>query len=311
MTCGLTHIRRGKFYHQLKREHLSTRSGFLPDSVKTKIKDIALSGYRSYTRPNFLYTQDEINTLNDLKNDSSIIITKPDKGNGVVSLNKDDYNRKMDEILPDNSKFELLDEDPIKVTLQRENQVKTLLKKLKASNSIDEKTYNELYPTGSRIGILYGLPKIHKLNVPLRPILSCVNHYSYKLPKFFIPLLTPISTNSFTVKDSFSFVQELVSSDIDANKVVMASFDVTSLFTNIPLHETINIICSRIFSNRQRFQGLDRSEFQKLLTLSVKNCHFMFNGRLFHQIDGVAMGSPLGPLFANIFMSFHEKNMAW
>ena len=109
-----------KFYHQLKREHLSTRSGFLPDSVKTKIKDIALSGFRSYTRPNFLYTQDEINTRNDLKNDSSIIITKPDKGNGVVILNKDDYNRKMDEILSDNSKFELLDEDPIKVTLQRE-----------------------------------------------------------------------------------------------------------------------------------------------------------------------------------------------
>ena len=87
----------------------------------------------------------------------------------------------------------------------------------------------------------------------------------------------------------------------------MASFDVTSLFTNIPLLETINIICNRIFSNCQRFQGLDRSEFQKLLILSVKNCHFMFNGRLFHQIDGVAMGSPLGPLFANIFMSFHEK----
>ena len=137
----------------------------------------------------------------------------------------------MDEILSSNSKFELLDEDPIKVTLQRENQVKTLLKKLKASKSIDERTYNELYPTGSRIGILYGLPKIHKLNVPLRPILSYVNHYSYKPTKFFIPLLTPISTNSFAVKDSFSFVQELVSSDIDANKVVMASFDVTSLFT--------------------------------------------------------------------------------
>ena len=53
--------------------------------------------------------------------------------------------------------------------------------------------------------------------------------------------------------------------------------------------------------------GLDRSELQKLLTLFVKKCYFMFNGRLFHQIDGVAMGSPLGPLFANIFMSFHEK----
>ena len=296
-----------KFYHQLKREPFSTRSGFSPDSIKTKIKDIALSGFRSYSRPNFLYTQDDINTLNDLKNDSNIIITKPDKGNGVVILNIDDYNRKMDEILSDNSKFELLNDDPVKVTLQRENQVKSLLKKLKAADSINQETYNELYPTGSRIGILYGLPKIHKSTIPLRPILSSVNHYSYKIARFFIPLLNPISVSSLMIKDSFSFVQELLNSDIDSSKVVMASFDVTSLFTNIPLYETIDIISNRIFSNCKRFQGLNRSEFEKLLTLSVKNCHFMFNGRLFHQIDGVAMGSPLGPLFANIFMSFHEK----
>ena len=107
--------------------------------------------------------------------------------------------------------------------------------------------------------------------------------------------------------NSFSFVQELLNSDLDSSKVVMASFDVTSLFTNIPLNETIDIISNRIFANCKWFQGLNRSEFEKLLTLSVKNCHFMFNGRLFHQIDGVAMGSPLDPLFANIFMSFHEK----
>ena len=125
--------------------------------------------------------------------------------------------------------------------------------------------------------------------------------------RVFIPLPNPISVNSLMIKDSFSFVQELLNSDIDSSKVVMASFDVTSLFTNIPLNETIDIISNRIFSNCKRFQGLNRSEFEKLLTLSVKNCHFMFNGRLFHQIDGVAMGSPLGPLFANIFMSFHEK----
>ncbi len=67
--------------------------------VKTKIKDIMLSGFRSYSRPNFLYTQDDINTLNNLKNDNNIIITKPDKGNGIVILNKDNYNRKMDKIL--------------------------------------------------------------------------------------------------------------------------------------------------------------------------------------------------------------------
>ena len=87
----------------------------------------------------------------------------------------------------------------------------------------------------------------------------------------------------------------------------MASFDVTSLFTNIPVGETIEIISNQIFANRVVFEGLDRSQFIQLLSLAVRNCHFTFNNRIYQQIDGVAMGSPLGPLFANIFMSFHEK----
>ena len=73
---------------------------------------------------------------------------EPDKGNGVVILNKDEYHKKKDEILADSSKFETLDDDAVKLTLKRENQVKALLKKLKSDNCVTEKTYNELYPTG-------------------------------------------------------------------------------------------------------------------------------------------------------------------
>ena len=123
--------------------------------------------------------------LKELQDDNNIVIMKPHKGNGVVILNKDDHNKKMEEVLSDETKFQRLDENPVKITLQRENQVKTLLKHLKNSESIDQKTYNELYPTGSRIGILYGLPKTHKCNIPLRPILSSVKHYSYNIAKFF------------------------------------------------------------------------------------------------------------------------------
>ena len=104
------------------------------------------------------------------------------------------------------TKLAFANEDPVKVTLQRENQVKSLLKKLKAASSLNEKTYNELYPTGSRIGILYGLPKIYKSTIPLRPILSSIHQYSYMLAKFFIPLLTPLTTSSLIITDSFSFV---------------------------------------------------------------------------------------------------------
>ena len=124
---------------------------------------------------------------------------KPDKGNGVVILNKYDDNKKMDEILSDTSKFKLLNDYATKLTLKRENQIKMLLTKLKADNCINEKIYKELYPTGTRINILYALTKIHKSSVPLRPILSSFNPYSYNIAKVFIPFLTQISTSSLAI----------------------------------------------------------------------------------------------------------------
>ena len=86
----------------------------------------------------------------------------------------------MDEILAD-SKFRLLDDDVVKLTLKRKNQVKALLKKRNFDNCVTEKTYDELYPTGTRIDILYGLPKIHRSSIPFRPILSCINHFSTRI----------------------------------------------------------------------------------------------------------------------------------
>ena len=92
------------------------------------------------------------------------------------------------------------------------------------------------------------------------------------------------------------------------DNLIMASFNIKSLFTKIPLDETIDIIVTRLFSNSTHFHGFNSDDFTKLLQLSVKNCHFLFNGVLYEQIDGVAMGSPLGPLFADIFLSWHEQN---
>lgn len=85
----------------------------------------------------------------------------------------------------------------------------------------------------------------------------------------------------------------------------MASFDVTSLFTNIPLDETVDMISNQILESTY-FRGLIECELRKLLCLAIKSYHFIFNGVVYQQIDGVAMGSPIGPLFANILA--HEKD---
>ena len=87
----------------------------------------------------------------------------------------------------------------------------------------------------------------------------------------------------------------------------MASFDIESLFTNIPLQETIDITVSELFKNADTVNGLTKTDIQKGLELSVRNSFFTFDGKYYEQIDGLGMGLPLAPTFANIFLCFHEK----
>ena len=87
----------------------------------------------------------------------------------------------------------------------------------------------------------------------------------------------------------------------------MASFDVVSLFTNIPLNEASEIVKHLVFQKNPVFHNLTADNFSKLLDLATRESYFTFNQNLYKQIDGVAMGSPLGPTLANIFMSHDEQ----
>ncbi len=132
--------------------------------------------------------------------------------------------------------------------------------------------------------------------------------YNYKLAKYLDNILKPLLDESETIiKDTFDFVSKVA----DLNPIdhpYMFSFDVVSLFTCIPTLETIEIILNRIYNtNTKFFHNMDRDELKKLLIICTQQSHFQFDGQFYDQIDGVAMGSPLGPLFANIFMSELER----
>ena len=116
-------------------------------------------------------------------------------------------------ILADTSKFKKIQIDDSKVLnhlIHMENKIVQLLKRLKEKQEISDKAYNELYPTGSKPGILYGLCKISKIIVdgvpPFRPVLSAIGIPTYKLAKFFVPLLEPLTYNQCTIKVHFRFV---------------------------------------------------------------------------------------------------------
>ena len=223
-----------------------------------------------------------------------------------------DYIDKVELLLSDTEKFKLLDHDVLDLCIKREGQlIRFLRDTLLKQRAISESVYNNLFPQGSKPGILYGLPKVHKVNCPARPIMSAIGTFNYKLAKFLVPILQPPAGNQYTVHSSFSFVNEITQLTL-SHDAVMVSFDVSSLFTNIPLNETVNIILDNLFSGTDEVQVencvFSKPQFKKLLEFAVKNNHFIFNNHLYEQTDGVAMGSPLGPSFANIFMCSLEQN---
>ncbi len=123
---------------------------------------------------------------------------------------------------------------------------------------------------------------------------------TYNLAKFLVPLLAPLTRNMYTVKDSFSFAKEI--SGLDLADCFMTSFDIKSLFTNIPLSETVEICVENLFSSDFAPPDIMKKDFQALLKVAVENMFFIFDGTYYNQIDGVAMGSPLGPTLANAFL---------
>ena len=131
------------------------------------------------------YLKSDFRILNELKKDPSVVFCKPDKGQGIVILDKHDYLKKFNNILDDESKFKKIVTDPLRLTLNLEEKINRTLRKLLKNKIISEEIYKELFSSGSAPGILYGLPKIHKDGHPIRPILAAYNSHNYRLGKFF------------------------------------------------------------------------------------------------------------------------------
>ena len=288
--------------------------------LKTRLKDVGLSSFRLYNKKDHRFENldsNEYEAFLGLAGNENIIIQKADKGNTVVIVDKLSYVQKMEDLLSDTTKFVKVGFNPkhkvnkeLRHILDMEEAIKSCMDDLLDNNYLSEEDYKLMKPTGSRPGIMYGLCKVHKdltngqVLPPFRPILSAIRTCTYSLAKFFVPILKEYTINEYTIKDSFTFAEEVTEQDAE---LFMVSFDVESLFTNIPLDETINICVNRLYNQKKKVRGLLKRHFKELLTLATKSSCFLFNGVYYSQIDGVAMGSPLGPTLANLFLSYHEE----
>ena len=130
-----------------------------------------------------------------------------------------------------------------------------ILRKIKSK--VSEQEYKPLYPTGSRPGKFYGTAKMHKLSLngkvddlPLQPLISNINTATYNLAKFLSKLLAALRESEYTVKNTKNFVDNIKKDNIQKD-YKMVFFDVKSLFTNVPLDRTINVILKKIYDQAE------------------------------------------------------------
>ena len=276
------------------------------EQFKTDLVNISYHYRRSFSSHKSPLTPQHLQALKDLRNRNDILLSRPDKGSGIVILNKTDYIDKMDTILADESKFLKTNEKDC--TKKVEAELTNCLKRLRDNGHISITQFDNLKPTGCIIPRLYGLPKIHKENCPLRPILDMCNSPYHAIARWLKDLLKPIQKQLCThsLVDTFEFVDSIKDSHLINRR--MCSLDVSSLFTNVPLFETVDYICDFI-----RTSAIDLpiplTDFKELLLRCTFNIQFLFNGTIYRQRDGVAMGSPLGPILADIFVSKLENSI--
>ena len=145
---------------------------------------------------------------------------------------------------------------------------------MKQKNFFIEIEYDKLYPSGSAPARIYGTPKMHKFSSSdsfpkYSPIVLSIGTFNHNLARFLCDLLSPLILNDYSCKDTFSFVSQIKNANL--SKKFLVSYHVTSLFTNIPLQENIDIAINLIFNHNPNLKSLEKN---------LKNFSFLLHRRL-------------------------------
>lgn len=252
-------------------------------------------------RTSKILSQELRQAASELKQHPDIIIRKADKANIYVILNKDDYLSKLNSILNDRSKFQLITRDPTEPLQRKANKL------IASANAVIGQRLLTPIVGSYTPGYIYGNVKTHKNHNPLRPIISQVTSPMYKISKQLDNIIKPYIPKKYSIHSRDEFLEILQTTRPQG---LLASLDADSLFTNVPVEETIEIILKNVYHGSEPAPSIPKLILEKLLRCCTTESPFRSpDNKLYYQSNGIAMGSPLGPTFSEYYMCDLENKV--
>ena len=165
-----------------------------------------------------------------------------------------------------------------------------------------------MYSMGCGAHTFYGLPKIHKLDTPLRPIVSSCGLVAYGVAKELTRILKPLVGKSpHHINSTLDFVEQV--NDVNLPGECLSSYDDTVLLTSVPVDPSLGNIKDLLEKDPTLKERTVKSvgDIVLLLEFCLKNTYFSFQVQFYEQVEGVAMGSPVSPIVANLYMEYFEQ----
>ena len=241
--------------------------------------------------------------------DNKLLAVPFDKGIGICVMKQEAYHSKLDAILqlPQFQKINVTRKNAKHPVIKEQDRIVNALKLMKQEGRISEALYEKLKPIGSQPPRLYGLAKIHKTVIPVRPVLSMPGSAYYKIGNEIAEWLSAVpecKINSSTKSVS----DKLKSIHLEADEEII-SFDVVSLYTNVPVVEAINVCADLLYRPGMKTPPVDKATFIQLATIASCDVVMSTHDGYYAQIDGLAMGSPPAPHLANGWMSQYDRSI--
>ena len=248
-------------------------------------------------------TDTDKNAIKYFSKRNDLVLTKADKGGATVILDVKDYIAKANEQLQDNSFYQKLNVHP---TVKHSDIVNSAIASFRKQELLSNSTASKLTEDEVSTPQFHIFPKVHKTNIPGRPVVSSVECHASKISKFVDHYLQPHAKSLPSyIKDTSDFTNR-INKTKDINKgTILVTLNVKSLYTNIPNNEGIEAVKSALNSISKR--PIATKVIIKFLFLTLTLNNFVFNGIHFLQKIGCVMGTICTPNYANIFMGKFEK----